>query len=83
MPQTAYPEKRQAHPAMAGAQAAASSAGASAAQPPTPWPEGSEPGALLPEGQQLARRTQALEPGSVVKETQTWPDPPAVQPVRR
>ena len=75
MPQTAYPEKRQVHPTMPGAQAATSSGGASVAQPPVPQPEGSEPGAQLPEGQQLTRRIQALEPGSVVK------DPPAVQPV--
>ena len=70
MPQTAYPDKRQVHPAMPGAQAATSSGGASVAQP-----KGSEPGAQLPEGQQLTRRTPALAPGSVVK------DPPAVQPV--
>ena len=75
MPQTAYPDKRQVHPAMPGAQAATSSGGASVAQPPAPQPEGSKPGAQLPEGQQLTRRTPALEPGSVVK------DPPAVQPV--
>ena len=82
VPQTAYPEKRQTHQATPGAQAAASLGDISAAQPPVPQPEGSKPEAQLPEGQQLMRRTSALEPGSVVKERHVVSDPAAIQPVR-
>ena len=82
VPQAAYPEKQQTHPATPGTQTAASTGDASTAQPPAPQPEGSRPGAQLLEGQQLMRRTPALEPGNVAKERQTCADPAAVQPVR-